>query len=150
MGWQWYQLDHMQIICTSLQTGNYASTSNTAVQTLSLSRLSPSVTWSVGIQQHLGYILCTYAYYLAIVPRMSNSYSPYVTTPLTSFLFYTVSNITKPQGYATTTTQLFYGPFSGTTRVSRCQKRTSGLYDAREDQQRQTHRPSGWASRHPD
>jgi len=22
MGWQWHQLDHMQIICTSLQTGN--------------------------------------------------------------------------------------------------------------------------------
>jgi len=29
--------------------------------------------------------------------------------------------------------QPFYGPFSGTTRVSRCQKRTSVLYDARED-----------------
>jgi len=32
-----------------------------------------------------------------------------------------------------TTPQSFYGPFSGTTRVSRCQKRTSGLYGARED-----------------
>jgi len=29
--------------------------------------------------------------------------------------------------------QPFYGPFSGTTRASRCQKRTSGLYGARED-----------------
>jgi len=28
MGWQWHQLDHMQIICTSLQTDNYASTSS--------------------------------------------------------------------------------------------------------------------------
>jgi len=27
MGWQWHQLDHMQIICTSLQTGNHANTS---------------------------------------------------------------------------------------------------------------------------
>jgi len=27
MGWQWHQLDHMQIICTLLQTDNYASTS---------------------------------------------------------------------------------------------------------------------------
>jgi len=27
----------------------------------------------------------------------------------------------------------FYGPFSGTTWVSRCQKRTSGLYGARGD-----------------
>jgi len=27
MGWQWHQLDHMQFICTSLQTDNHASTS---------------------------------------------------------------------------------------------------------------------------
>jgi len=26
MGWQWHQLDHMQIMCTSLQTDNHAST----------------------------------------------------------------------------------------------------------------------------
>jgi len=26
MGWQWYHLDHMQIICTSLQIDNNAST----------------------------------------------------------------------------------------------------------------------------
>jgi len=26
--WQWHQLDHMQIICTSLQTDNHASTSS--------------------------------------------------------------------------------------------------------------------------
>jgi len=28
MGWQWHQLDHMQIICTSLQTDNHTSTSS--------------------------------------------------------------------------------------------------------------------------
>jgi len=28
MGWQWYQLDHMHIICTSLQTDDHASTSS--------------------------------------------------------------------------------------------------------------------------
>ena len=33
----------------------------------------------------------------------------------------------------TTTPQPFYGPFSGTTWVSRCQKTTSGLYGARRD-----------------
>jgi len=27
MGWQWHWLEHMQIICTSLQTDNHASTS---------------------------------------------------------------------------------------------------------------------------
>jgi len=32
-----------------------------------------------------------------------------------------------------THTPPFYGPFSGITRVSRCQKRTNGLYSARED-----------------
>jgi len=26
-GWQWHQLDHMQIICTSLQTYNHTGTS---------------------------------------------------------------------------------------------------------------------------
>jgi len=26
--WQWHQLDHMQIICTLLQTDNHASTSS--------------------------------------------------------------------------------------------------------------------------
>jgi len=28
IGWQWHQLDHMHIICTSLQTDNHASTSS--------------------------------------------------------------------------------------------------------------------------
>jgi len=28
MGWQWHQLDHMQITCTVLQTDNHASTSS--------------------------------------------------------------------------------------------------------------------------
>jgi len=27
MGWQWHHLEHKQIICTSLQTDNHASTS---------------------------------------------------------------------------------------------------------------------------
>jgi len=27
MGWQWHQLDHMEIICTLLQTDDHASTS---------------------------------------------------------------------------------------------------------------------------
>jgi len=27
MGWQWHQLDDMQLICTSLQTDNHASIS---------------------------------------------------------------------------------------------------------------------------
>jgi len=37
---------------------------------------------------------------------------------------------TKPHH---TTPQPFYDPFSTTTQVSQCQKRTSGLYGARED-----------------
>jgi len=28
MGWQWHQLDHMQIICTWMQTDNHASSSS--------------------------------------------------------------------------------------------------------------------------
>jgi len=32
MGWQWHHLDHMQIICTSLQTDNHASTSPLSIR----------------------------------------------------------------------------------------------------------------------
>jgi len=32
MGWQWHQVDHMQIICTSLQTDNHTSTSPLSLQ----------------------------------------------------------------------------------------------------------------------
>jgi len=39
--------------------------------------------------------------------------------------------IIKDQSFHATTPQPFYGPFSGTTWVSRRQKRTSGLYGAR-------------------
>jgi len=28
VGWQWHQLDHMEIICTPLQTDNHVSTSS--------------------------------------------------------------------------------------------------------------------------
>jgi len=33
MGWQWHQLDHMQIIFASLQTDNHASTSSLSFYT---------------------------------------------------------------------------------------------------------------------
>jgi len=28
LGWQWHQVDHMQTICTSLQTDNHTNTSS--------------------------------------------------------------------------------------------------------------------------
>jgi len=47
--------------------------------------------------------------------------------------------------------QPFYGPFSGTTRVSQCQQRTSGLYGAGKiNRGRHTDHLSGWAPLHPD
>jgi len=47
-----------------------------------------------------------------------------------------------------THTQLFYGPFSGTTRVSRRQKKSSsGLYDASEDNRgKHANNPAGHQS----
>ena len=36
MGWQGHQLDHMQIICASLQTDNHAARQFFAIQTLFL------------------------------------------------------------------------------------------------------------------
>jgi len=42
MGWQWHQLDHMQIICTSLQTDNHASTSPLSVLLAGCSSCRPT------------------------------------------------------------------------------------------------------------
>jgi len=47
--------------------------------------------------------------------------------------------------------QPFYGPFSWTTRVSRCEKKAfSGLYGAWEDNKMQTHQQSAWVPLHVD
>jgi len=42
MGWQWHERDHMQIICTSLQTDNHASTSSLSFFTGRMLLLMPS------------------------------------------------------------------------------------------------------------
>jgi len=42
MGWQWHQLDGMQIIYTSLQTDNYISTSSLSFFTGRMLFLTPS------------------------------------------------------------------------------------------------------------
>ena len=34
LGWQWHQLDHVQVICTSLHTDNHASSSILTTQFL--------------------------------------------------------------------------------------------------------------------
>jgi len=41
-GWQWHQMDHRQIICTSVQTDNHASTSSVNFQ-LGLPDAQPTV-----------------------------------------------------------------------------------------------------------
>jgi len=43
MGWQWHQLDHMQIICTSLQRDNHASTSSFFYKTDAVPDIHPTV-----------------------------------------------------------------------------------------------------------
>jgi len=42
MGWQWHHLDHMQIICASLQTDNHASISHYSVFTGRMPFLPPN------------------------------------------------------------------------------------------------------------
>jgi len=42
-GWQWHQLDHMQTICTSLQTDNHANTSSLYLQAGRSSDAQPTV-----------------------------------------------------------------------------------------------------------
>jgi len=55
-----------------------------------------------------------------------------------------MSNYCQKLAQTHTHTQPLYGPFSGTTRVSRCQKKSSGLYGARGDMRgRHTDNPNG-------
>jgi len=44
MGWQWHQLDHMQISCSLLRTDNHASTSSLNFSTDRLLFLTPTNT----------------------------------------------------------------------------------------------------------
>jgi len=39
MGWQWHQLDQMQIICTLLQTDNHTSTSSLSIKAVKAVRM---------------------------------------------------------------------------------------------------------------
>jgi len=69
----------------------------------------------------------------------SISVSTSVSLPLVSFWFSAAWGFPSRKitswlyTHTHTHTQPFYSPFSGTTQVSRCQKRTSGLYAARGD-----------------
>jgi len=42
IGWKWHQLDHMQIVCNSLQTDNHASTSSLKFFTGRMRFLTPN------------------------------------------------------------------------------------------------------------
>jgi len=85
-------------------------------------------------QPNIGGALCESSVIPFLVPRRK-----VWLTPAAGVSCSNAANIEERKTWTTTTPQPFYGPISGTTRVSRCQKRTSGLYGAREDLQRQTH-----------
>jgi len=65
--------------------------------------------------------------------RRHQTYHHDICSPEARHLPWFVTSHVVELSYVQTTTQPFYGPFSGTTRVSRCQNRTSGLYGTRED-----------------
>jgi len=92
MKWQLHQLDHMNIICMSLQTDNHATSS--PLRFLQAGYALPDAQPT----------------YVKALKATDNTHTHHTTTP-----------------------QPFYGPLSGTTRVSQCQNRTSGLYGATEN-----------------
>jgi len=64
MEWQWHQLDHMQVICTSLQTDNHASTSSLNFFTCQMLFLMP-------YQQHQSMIaVCSLDQYTSKTARL--------------------------------------------------------------------------------
>ena len=58
MEWQWHQLDHMRIICTSLQTDNHAITSPVTTQFLQAGYPSCRRTHSVKVLNLLHVYIC--------------------------------------------------------------------------------------------
>jgi len=59
VGWQWHRLDLIQIICTSLQTDNHASTSS--LNFLQTSCYSGSLTGGRGGTSWIENSLCVYS-----------------------------------------------------------------------------------------
>jgi len=55
MGWQWHQLDHMEIIYTLLQTGNHASTSSLNFFTGQMLFLTPNQQCQSTEGKHISY-----------------------------------------------------------------------------------------------
>jgi len=83
--------------------------------------------------------------FLLSLRRNSMEHHMLVLSELTAkYQWYICQQHTGHKASTTPPPQPFYSPFSETTRVNRCQTRTSGLYGARGGLQRQTHRLSGW------
>jgi len=204
MGWQWHQLDHIQIICTSLQTDNHSSTITGWILFLTPIQQCQSTKGKmkpkVQMPNFTGLLLISHChtdgairyeptrneqrdgwtaprshvifmsdarrritrlnFTVIVLPMRRRRYStPRSTSTMTKLrnniwqtarrikilqlreILMKTTKITTnhkhtpilPAEKITTTTTTILRPFSGTTRVSRCQKRTSGLYGARED-----------------
>jgi len=172
MGWQWHQLDHMQIICTSLQTDNHTSTSPLSFyrpDALPAAQPTASKHWrhSAKFRHICVYVLLCCSGFKKRAPRaikeirkfaekMMGTADVRIDTRLNKhmwsqgirydnvivycyilhlsyqvwlksmmLLFRYVDNVRC--SFVSPRPQPFYGPFSGTTRMSWCQKRTSGV-----------------------
>jgi len=107
----------MQIMCTLLQTDNHTSTSPLSFLQARCPPCHPTniikalKAQSVYLEYKIKSIWTQFSSYGGSFHYSTNS-STFSTTPHTTTV---------------------YSPFSGTTRVSRCQNRTSGLYGAKED-----------------
>jgi len=98
IGWQWHQLDHMQIICTSLQTDNHASTlplSFFRPDALPAAQPTASNHWIRDVMWELTCTVYKYSEYLSNVcavtilsyPTLYCILCPYVSTSITHQYF---------------------------------------------------------------
>jgi len=82
MGWQWHQLDHMQIIRTSLETDNHTSTSS-----LNFYRLDALPDAQPTVSKHWRQDLTISAD--KKLPPLLFIHTPYLTSTLTCGILYT-------------------------------------------------------------
>ena len=132
--------------------------SSTKYQTVAILPLLVTFWWAVIVGEHLKCINCSNVQWYFVHQELlqhtlqwnrCTHYTHICTTMAFIWLLLTTPPL-KLRFIRHIHTQLFYSPFSGITRVSRCQKKApSKLHGAREDK-RQTHHSSGLAPLHQD
>ena len=119
-GWQWHQLNHMQVICTLLQTDNHASTSSLKFLWAGCPSCHPTNSVKALKAQSQSTMLCKYHWWTChpestkIVHTLHSIYIPCIKAPKSTYISRKIW-FSSYYGTLTTTIKLCYHPVSTRT-----------------------------------